>query len=237
MPMDLAANIANVRSRIKDAARKSGRQAEEIMLIAVTKTHPVEMMRQAVDLGLTAIGENRVQEAWTKAASLDRQVQWHLIGHLQTNKVNRAVRLFDLIHSIDSEKVALAVNHAAAVLGKVQDVLVQVNVAGEETKFGVTVAEAKQLVRRLSNLPNLRVCGLMTIAPYYSDPEQTRPVFRTLHRLFYELREENISHTNFTWLSMGMSNDYTVAVEEGANMVRIGSAIFGARAYGQETAH
>ena len=190
MPMDLAANIDNVRSQIEEAARKSGRQADEITLIAVTKTHPVEMMRQAVDLGLSDLGENRVQEAWTKAAALERQVEWHLIGHLQSNKVNRAVRLFDLIHSIDSEKVALAVNHAAAVLGKVQDVLVQVNVAGEATKFGITVAEVRPLVTQLSILPNLRVRGLMTIAPYYSDPEQTRPVFHALHRLFCELRRE-----------------------------------------------
>lgn len=231
MAMDLAANVSQVRERIKEAARKCGCPAEKITLVAVTKTHPVEMMRQAVDLGLTDIGENRVQEAWTKAASLDRQVRWHLIGHLQTNKVNRAVRLFDLIHAIDSEKVAFAVNHAAAALGKIQDVLVQVNVAGEKTKFGVTVAEVKPLVMSLCGLSNLRVCGLMTIAPYYNDPEQTRPIFRTMHRLFCELREENISHTHFAWLSMGMSNDYMVAVEEGANMVRVGTAIFGARPY------
>lgn len=229
--MDLAANIALVRSRVKEAAARSGREAEQIKIIAVTKTHPVEVMRQAVDLGLTALGENRVQEAWAKATALERAVEWHLIGHLQTNKAARAVQLFDLIHSIDSEKVANAVSKAAVKHGKVQDVLIQVNVAGEVTKFGISLADVRPLVQKLSHLPGIRVCGLMTIAPYYCNAEKTRPIFRALHQVFCQLREENIERTHFTWLSMGMTNDYTIAIEEGANMVRIGTAIFGERQY------
>lgn len=205
-------------------------QNDHVTLIAVTKTQPPEVIRQAFAAGLTVIGENRVQEALEKAACLkDLPLEWHLIGHLQTNKAKQAVALFSLIHSVDSSRLALEINRCAAEIGKIQNVLLQVNVAGEETKSGIAPDHVKELALLTESLPHLRLCGVMTIAPFYENPEQARPVFRQMHNVFDTLKSEAKFPEYFQWLSMGMTHDYLVAVEEESNMVRIGTGLFGAR--------
>ena len=201
---------------------------EEIILVAVTKNHGVELMREAIDAGATDIGENRVQEAAEKFQTLDRPVTRHLIGHLQTNKVKAAVKLFDLIQSVDSEHLAAALDKAAASVGKVQDVLIQVNAAREPQKSGVLLEDSDALIKFVDEAKNLRLRGLMMIAPNFPDVEDCRPLFRQMRRLFDELRT---SREDFDFLSMGMTHDYKIAVEEGANVVRVGTAIFGDRLY------
>ena len=204
--------------------------AKNIILVAVTKTQPPGVVRSAFAAGLSVLGENRVQEALEKAAALsDLPLEWHLIGHLQTNKVKQAVSLFSLIHSVDSQRLAAEIARCAKNAGKVQDVLLQVNVAGEESKTGVALEEVDELAAFIDSLPNLRLCGVMTIAPLFEDAEQTRPIFRATRGIFEKLRKQSTHPEAFRWLSMGMTHDYRVAVEEGSNMVRIGSGIFGAR--------
>ena len=200
----------------------------EIILVAVTKNHGVDEMREAIDAGATDIGENRVQEAAEKFQTLDRQATRHLIGHLQTNKAKAAVKLFDLIQSVDSEHLAAALDKAAAALGKVQDVLIQVNAAREPQKSGVLLEDLDALIKFVDASKNLRLRGLMMIAPNVDDVEQCRPLFRKMRELFDELKT---SREAFDFLSMGMTHDYKIAVEEGANVVRVGTAIFGARHY------
>jgi PLP dependent protein len=204
--------------------------ADKVTLIAVTKTQPPEVVREAYSAGLSVFGENRVQEAVEKAALLkDLPLEWHLIGHLQTNKVKQAIALFTLIHSVDSPRLAVEIDRCAKIAGKVQDVLLQVNIAGEDTKSGVAPEEADELAAVIGSLPNLRLCGLMTIAPQVDDPERVRPVFRMARSVFTRLRSQVSQPESFRWLSMGMTHDFKVAVEEGSNMVRIGSGIFGTR--------
>jgi len=231
--MSIAENLASVLHNI-DLALARRREApltgERVKLVAVTKNHEAAAAREVLAAGAEAVGENRVQEAAAKAALLP-PAEWHLIGHLQTNKVRQAVPLFSLIHSLDSERLALEVERVAARLGKRQDVLIQVNVAGEDTKSGVAPAELMALAELVSGLEHVRLCGLMTMAPFYEDAEQARPVFRELYRLFAGLKAAALPNTDVAWLSMGMTNDYCVAVEEGANLVRIGTAIFGPRHY------
>ena len=217
-------NLLQVLDAIEVARRKT--QTPSVKLIAVTKTHPVETMREAIDCGVTDIGENRVQEAVDKFATLERNVIKHLIGHLQTNKVKQAVKHFDLIHSVDSKHLAEAVDRAARAIDKIQDVLIQVNIAREAQKSGVDVEEFDALVETVRHCENLRFRGLMMIAPNYEDVEQCRPLFNRMYRLF--LRQKEINPT-VEYLSMGMTHDYKIAIEEGANMIRIGTAIFGAR--------
>lgn len=213
------------------AKRSNLDMPHEIKLVAVTKNHDIHAMRVAIDAGIITVGENRIQEAMDKAASLDRDVEWHLIGHLQTNKVKQAVKLFDLIHSVDSEKLILAIDQAANEAHKVQEVLLQVNVAREESKFGIDSVEVMTFAAFISQLRNVKLCGLMAIAPHYEDIELTRPVFKKMFNLFVELKNRNIENIDMRWLSMGMSNDYQIAIEEGANIVRIGTGIFGQRQY------
>ena len=217
----IADNLATIRNSIGNA---------DVVLIAVTKTQSVAVIREAVAAGLSVVGENRVQEAVEKAAQLtDLSLEWHLIGHLQTNKVKQAVALFSLIHSVDSERLACEIDRCARLAGKVQNVLIQVNVAGEESKSGISPSQAEDLALLMDSLPNLRLCGAMTIAPLVEDAELTRPVFREMRILFEQLRQK-ISHPeDFQWLSMGMTHDYRIAVSEGANMIRIGTGLFGAR--------
>ncbi len=207
------------------------RQVEKnspVILVAVTKNHGVEMAQQAIDAGITDIGENRIQEAAGKFKSLDREVTRHLIGHLQTNKAKQAVRLFDLIHSVDSENVAEAIDKAAFSIGKIQDVLIQVNLAKEDSKSGVYEENLQTLINFVDTLKNIRLRGFMLIAPNYSDVENCRPLFRRMYEIFCEVKK---TRRNFDFLSMGMTHDYKIAVEEGANVVRIGTAIFGERNY------
>jgi pyridoxal phosphate enzyme (YggS family) len=189
----------------------------------------VEAIREAIEAGITAIGENRVQEAAGKLPQIGRDVEWHLVGHLQSNKAARAAEMFDLIHSVDSAKVARALGRAAAESGRELDVLVQVNTSGEETKFGISQQDAVPLIEEISRLPGIHVRGLMTIGPFRPDPEEARPSFRALRKTAERIAALGIHGVEMRWLSMGMSGDFEVAIEEGATLIRIGTAIFGPR--------
>jgi PLP dependent protein len=218
---DIRENLARVRERIAAACRRAARAPDDVLLIAVSKTVDVERIRQAVEAGVSALGENRVQEARDKVEALGRPVPWHLIGSLQANKARDAARLFDWIHSVDRLELARELDRRALAAGRTLDVLIEVNLGQEAQKGGVPVGELKHLVDAIGPLPHLRLGGLMAIPPVADDAEGTRPHFRRLR----ELRDElGLRH-----LSMGMSADYEVAIEEGATMVRVGTAIFGAR--------
>jgi len=223
----IAQNLEEVRAAIAAAAHKAGRDPAEARLVAVSKTVNLEHIRAAIDAGQDLFGENYLQEARDKIAAIGRPVSWHLVGHLQTKKAKGAVALFDLIHAVDRGKLARALDAAAARLGKVQDILIQVNQGGEETKSGVAPEAAPELLQEIAQLPHLRVLGLMTMPPWFSDPEEVRPYFRALRELRDRLRDQ--SGLPLMELSMGMSGDYAVAVEEGATLVRVGTAIFGRR--------
>jgi len=214
--LSVAENFREIKSKLN----------EKIILVAVTKNHGVELMREAIDAGAKNIGENRVQEASEKFQKLNREVTRHLIGHLQTNKAKQAVKLFDLIESVDSQHLAAAIDKAAAQIGKVQDILIQVNLARETQKSGVLLEDLNALISFVDGLKNLRLRGLMMIAPNFPDVERCRPLFAQMRKLFDELKT---SRANFDFLSMGMTHDYKIAVEEGANVVRLGTAIFGER--------
>ena len=223
-------NLKAVLEEIEKAKiRRQVAKNSPVTLIAVTKNHGAEMMQQVIEAGIKNIGENRIQEAAEKFKSLnDNEVTRHLIGHLQTNKAKQAVRLFDLIHSVDSENVAAALDKAAFSIGKIQDVLIQINLAKEETKSGVYEENLPKLIEIVDTLKNLRLRGFMLIAPNYSDVENCRPLFRRMYEIFVEVGK---ARQNFDFLSMGMTHDYKIAIEEGANVVRIGTAIFGERNY------
>ncbi|MFZ5448109.1 MAG: YggS family pyridoxal phosphate-dependent enzyme [Thermodesulfobacteriota bacterium] len=223
----IARNLEEVRNTIAAACRKAGRDPGGVRLVAVSKTVDVDRIRAAVDAGQTLFGENYLQEARDKIAALGRKLSWHLVGHLQTNKAKPAVELFDLIHGVDRLKLARALDGAAAGQGKIQDILIQVNQGGEDTKSGVTPDAAWELVQEVARLPHLRLLGLMTMPPWFSDPEEVRPYFRALRELRDRLRD--LSGLPLPELSMGMSGDFAVAVEEGATLVRVGTAIFGLR--------
>ncbi len=225
----LTTNIAHVRSTIAEAARRVGRSPDEIILVAVSKTFPTSFVKIAYNLGVTNFGENRVQEALPKIAEFHPQeVRWHMIGHLQNNKVSKVVDAFDCVQSIDNLHLAQVLNRHAGERGKRLPVLLQVNVSGEESKEGVPIAEAPELARSLVALPHLEVQGLMTMAPLVQDPEEVRPIFRSLRALRDQLRVE-LPQCSWQHLSMGMTDDYSIAIEEGATIVRIGRAIFGQR--------
>jgi pyridoxal phosphate enzyme (YggS family) len=225
----MATNIAHVRSTIAEAALRVGRAPEEITLVAVSKTMPVELVQMAYNLGVTDFGENRVQEALPKIAAFHPQdLRWHMIGHLQSNKASKVVSSFDCVHSVDSLHLAQTLNRYALERGRQLPVLLQVNVSGEISKEGMSPAEALELTRQFTELPHIQVEGLMTIAPLVEDPEQVRPVFRELRILRDQLRAE-LPSCSWQHLSMGMTGDYSVAIEEGATIVRIGRAIFGER--------
>lgn len=221
--MSIAQNIAEITTKMA---------TDKVKLVAVTKNHDVPSMLEALAAGITAVGENRVQEMLAKHPMIQaagKSPEWHLIGHLQTNKVRQAVPIADLIHSVDSEHLAVEIDKVAAKLGKRQDVLIQVNIADEESKFGTESGQALPLAKIISQLEHIRLCGLMTIAPYTENPETVRPVFKELYQLYAELKNLKLANTDIQWLSMGMTNDYMVAIEEGANLVRIGTGIFGSR--------
>ena len=225
--------LQSVRAEIAAARARRTRVSAEapVELIAVTKNHPVEAMQKAIDAGVMNIGENRVQEALSKARTLARAVKWHLIGHLQTNKVKHAVRQFDLIHSVDSLRLAQEINKAAEKFDKVQNILIQVNLAREERKSGIYREDLDDLLAEIGRLPSIRLQGFMCIAPNYDDVEECRPLFRAMYELYQQGKERAPRTADIRYLSMGMSNDYEIAVEEGANLVRVGTAIFGARQY------
>ena len=202
-----------------------------VELVAVTKNHDVNAMREAIDAGVKIVGENRIQEAMKKHETLDREVSWQLIGHLQTNKVNQAVQLFDMIHSVDSDHLMTALDRAAKKINKVQDILLQVNLAREDSKFGVYKEDLPLLIQKADSMDHLHLCGLMCIAPNYEDVEDCRPLFHEMYEIFQRVQEMPLLTSNIKYLSMGKTQDYRIAIEEGANMVRVGTAIFGARQY------
>jgi len=218
-----------VMDRIAAAAKRAGRPPSSIKLVTVTKTVGIEGIREAVAAGALILGENRVQESKDKIEVLGPLASWHLIGRLQANKAKYAVKLFDLIHSVDSIALAIEIDKQAAKIGKVQDVLIEVSIAGEVAKAGAGIDEVPGLVRELAKLKHVRVRGLMTMPPYSDDPERSHPYFRKLKELSAFIYRENIPAVSMTELSMGMSNDFEVAIEEGATLVRVGTAIFGGR--------
>ncbi|HHV60414.1 MAG TPA: YggS family pyridoxal phosphate-dependent enzyme [Clostridiaceae bacterium] len=228
---DISANIKSVMDRVRTAAEKSGRTLDDITVIAVSKTVEVDRINKARELGILNFGENKVQELLNKFEAAAPGLKWHMIGHLQTNKVKYIVDKVELIHSVDSIRLAREIDRQAGNNGKKVNVLVQVNVAGEETKFGISAREARQFISAISLLKNIKVRGLMTIAPYADNSDDIRWVFRELRKLFIDISMENIDNISMDYLSMGMSNDFEVAIEEGSNMVRIGTAIFGPRNY------
>jgi pyridoxal phosphate enzyme (YggS family) len=224
-------NLETVMERIERAAQRSGRNAKDIKLIAVTKTVEPERILRIIDEGILDLGENRVQELTKKYDKINRECNWHLIGHLQTNKVKYILDKVKLIHSVDRIELAQEINKRAQRHGITIDVLVQVNVSGEESKFGVSLEGAQELVEKINHLSHLKTRGFMTIAPFAEDPEKIRYVFSKLRDFSIDIRKEKLDNSSMDVLSMGMSNDFEVAIEEGSNIVRIGTALFGERNY------
>ncbi|NLK96971.1 MAG: YggS family pyridoxal phosphate-dependent enzyme [Epulopiscium sp.] len=224
-------NIEEIKKRISIAAEKSGRTEKDITLIAVTKTIDIPRIKEALSCNICHIGENKVQEIMKKYDAIDSNIHWHLIGHLQTNKVKYIIDKVDLIHSVDSERLAYKINEIAEKHNKIMDILLQVNIAKEETKFGLMAEEVEPLIDKIKSLKNIRVKGLMTIVPYETNPENNRIHFRNIKQLSVDIAKRNIDNISMEVLSMGMTNDYEIAIEEGSNMVRIGTGIFGQRNY------
>ena len=223
--------LQEVEKRIQAACDRAGRKREEVTLIAVSKTKPVETLQEAYDLGVRIFGENKVQELTAKYEALPKDIHWHMIGHLQTNKVKYIIDKAELIHSVDSLKLAETIEKEAAKHDLIADILGEVNVAEEESKFGMKMEEVIPFVEKVSAFPHVRVRGLMTIAPFVEDPEENRSIFADLHKLYIDIKKKNHDNDTVSVLSMGMTNDYEVAIEEGATMVRVGTGIFGARNY------
>lgn len=224
-------NIIAISRHISDICVKKGKDPDNITVIAVTKTVDTDRINYAINNGIRNIGENKVQEIMAKYEKIEKNVNWHLIGHLQTNKVKYIIDKVALIHSVDSIGLAEEISKRVGKAGIQKDVLIQVNVAQEETKFGIEYEEIDSFAEQLSRFPGIRVKGLMTIAPYYEDTEQARLVFRRLKEKYDTLAAAGIPNVEMKYLSMGMTNDYVIAIEEGSNMVRIGTGIFGARNY------
>jgi len=221
-----------VEDNIKKACDRAKRDVNDVTLIAVSKTKPVEMIYEAMDYGTIDFGENKVQELVSKYETInDSSIKWHLIGHLQRNKVKYIIDKVHLIHSVDSYRLAEQISKEALKKGLVCDILLEVNVAKEESKFGISVEECLDLVKKIALLEGVRIKGLMTVAPYVVDPEDNRVIFRELKKLSVDIKSKNIDNVSMEVLSMGMTNDYEVAIEEGATLVRVGSGIFGERQY------
>lgn len=226
-------NLIQVEQNIEEACRRAGRDRSEVTLIAVSKTKPAETLQEAYDLGVRVFGENKVQEMADKYEVLPKDIRWHLIGHLQRNKVKYIIDKAVLIHSVDSLRLAQTIEKEAIKHNLTAHILIEVNVAREESKFGIFPEDLEALVDEIAKLPHIQVDGLMTIAPFVSDPEENRPVFRELRKLSVDISAKKVDNVNMSVLSMGMTNDYQVAIEEGATMVRVGTGIFGARNYAQ----
>lgn len=226
----IAKNLANVKKRMAEAARKAGRDPDSVRLVTVTKTVPEDKMFEAGRAGATLFGESKIQEALQKIALIGYEgFEWHFIGHLQKNKVKFIFDAFELIHSVDNLSLAEEIHRGAIQRRRVMPVLIQVNVSGEESKFGVSPEGLEEMLGNLSKLDGLQVKGLMTIPPFDPDPERSRPYFAKLRELAQQMSEKKIDNVELNELSMGMSNDYTIAIEEGATLVRVGTAIFGER--------
>jgi len=227
----VAENLEQVRKNIELACKEAGRDPKEVTLISVSKTKPVSMLQEAYDAGSRDFGENKVQELIEKYEVLPKDIRWHMIGHLQRNKVKYIVDKVALIHSVDSLRLAETIEHEAAKHNVTIPVLIEVNVAQEESKFGLKTEEVLSLVESVATFPHIHIEGLMTIAPYVEDPEENRGIFRQLKKLSVDIAAKNINNVNMSVLSMGMTGDYQVAVQEGATMVRVGTGIFGERNY------
>lgn len=225
-------NLAQVRENIAKACTKAGRNPEEVTLISVSKTKPVSMLEEAYAAGSRDFGENKVQEIIDKYPQLPDNIRWHMIGHLQRNKVKYIIDKAFLIHSVDSLRLAQEISSQAEKKQVDVDILVEVNIAQEESKFGISREETLQLVEEISHLPHIHVKGLMTIAPFVTNPEDNREYFREIRKLSVDIEKKNIDNVSMSVLSMGMTGDYMVAIEEGATMVRVGTGIFGERNYG-----
>lgn len=226
---NLKENLDKILQNIKEKASKSGWAAEEITLVAVTKTVGIEEIKEAIALGIRDIGENKVQEALAKYSNIKEKVNWHLIGHLQTNKVKPAVRIFDLIHSVDTWKLAQEIDRQARRQNKIQKILVEINLSGEVSKYGCPKEEAFSLIRDITKLTNTRLLGLMTMAPLTDNQGLVRGVFRQLKDLSIKINDQHFNNVEMKYLSMGMTGDFEIALEEGANILRIGTGIFGER--------
>ena len=228
--MELKQRLEQVRERIRQACESCNRDADSVHLVAVSKTIAAGTVKEAIEAGVTILGENYVQEAREKFNALVRYpVSWHFIGHLQSNKAKYAVRLFDLIHSVDSFKLARELNKQAEKVGKIQQILVQVNISAENTKAGTSADEAPGLISEISQLENLSIRGLMTMPPYFYQPEKVKPFFAALRQLRDRIKTQSLPNISLEELSMGMTGDFEVAIQEGATLVRIGTAIFGER--------
>lgn len=224
-------NIKQVEERIKEACARSGRKREEVTLIAVSKTKPVSAIYEVMETGIIDFGENKVQELTDKIETISEPLNWHMIGHLQRNKVKYIVDKVKLIHSVDSLRLAEQISQEAVKKNVDVDILVEVNVADETSKFGLNTEEVIDLVKEVSRLENIHIKGLMTVAPFTDNPEENRPYFRNLKQLAVDINRKNIDNVTMSVLSMGMTGDYEVAIEEGATMVRVGTGIFGERIY------
>ena len=229
--MSVCENYLAVEEKVKEACRRAGRNRDEVTLIAVSKTKPMSMIEELRPLGVVDFGENKVQELTAKEEALPSGLHWHMIGHLQRNKVKYIVDKAYLIHSVDSLRLAEAVSQEAVKKGVTANILIEVNVAGEDSKFGVAPEETAALAEAISKLPNIAVKGLMTIAPFVENAEENREVFRNLRKLSVDIEEKKFNNVTMAVLSMGMTGDYEVAIEEGATMVRVGTGIFGERDY------
>lgn len=229
MGTDIAENIRLVKQRIEAAAARAGRNPSDIQLMAVSKTVLPERIGEAINAGLTLFGENYVQEAREKIPAIGKNVSWHMIGHLQTNKAKYVVHLFDAIHSVDRLELAQELSKRAGQIKRHLDILIEINVAGEASKSGVAPDEALNLIRQIAVLPNLSIRGLMTMPPFCDNPEESRPYFKALRALRDEIAKAAIDGVSMDELSMGMTDDFEVAIEEGATILRVGRAIFGQR--------
>ena len=222
-------NLEEVRRRVAAACARSGRNPEDVTLIAVSKTKPLEALTAAYAEGVRDFGENKVQEILDKYPAMPGDTRFHMIGHLQRNKVKQVIGRTVLIHSVDSLRLAAQIEAEAAKLGIRVDVLLEINVAGEESKYGFSLAEAQESIRLISQMPHVHICGLMTIAPFVSNSEENRDIFKKLSNFYVDMGIKNIDNVSMSVLSMGMTGDYEVAVEEGATMIRVGTGIFGTR--------
>ena len=225
----VARQYDEIKKRVEAACLRVGRKPEEVTLIAVSKTKPVEMLREAYEAGARDFGENKVQEILKKHPKMPEDARFHMIGHLQRNKVKQVLPHAVLIHSVDSYRLAEQISQEAGKLGITAKILLEVNVAKEESKFGMMPEDVEEMAGQIAALPHLQIEGLMTIAPFVDDPEKNRPVFRKLYQLSVDIKKKNIDNVNMGVLSMGMTGDYQVAVEEGSTMIRVGTGIFGAR--------
>ncbi|NLK37565.1 MAG: YggS family pyridoxal phosphate-dependent enzyme [Epulopiscium sp.] len=224
-------NIMEIKDKIKQAALRSGRLPEDILLLAVTKTIDTDRIQEAVEAGLTSLGENKVQEILNKYETMGENVKWHLIGHLQTNKVKYIIDKVELIHSVESLKLAEEIEKRAAAKNIIMPILIEVNIAQEDSKFGLHPSEVENFIRNISTMQHICIKGLMTVAPFVENPEENRYYFRQLRELLVDINEKKIDNVHMDILSMGMTGDYEVAIEEGATIVRVGTGIFGKRLY------